>query len=198
MVDSHETIGHLFRQRRRQKKWTQADVAQQIGSKQSQISSFENGNEHALAREKVTALAKLLHISEERLLARPINDKPACGFCTNRHCPTSFPYVRGEVVVFRPTFLKSNRPYCRWCGEPMRYDCSECQAPIEEGLNCTACGAEYLDHVHVDNLDAGNDPETWARQQRKDNAALTTTRRPSEPGQNQPKQPESKEAANHT
>ena len=60
--ETPSTVGELIRAARRDKSMTQIELAELAGTSQSQLSSFESGRSGALAREKISEVAKILNI----------------------------------------------------------------------------------------------------------------------------------------
>jgi len=168
-------IGRRFRQKRRELGITQNIAAQRVRTSQSQVSAFENGNDKALSRTKVEALAKLLGVDLEELLSRQIQDRPALKCCTNPECPGNMPFARASVIVFQPRFVKTNESHCRLCGEPLVAECANCHAAIQPGLHCGLCGAEF---VEPKTDFTGESSEAWAARVRSANQAAASFPQP--------------------
>ena len=171
MAGTFQAIGSIIRGARRKRGLTQAALAHQIGSTQPQISAFEAGRADVLAKDKILKLAEILEVNLEAVVT-PVPG--ALCYCPNADCPANDPYVIGNEVVIKPTFLRaesSRQMWCRVCGEVLERRCPDpaCNAPIARGMFCGACGQRYvvlpaeIEGQDVDQLGA------WAEARRQRN-----------------------------
>jgi transcriptional regulator with XRE-family HTH domain len=148
---------HLrFREKRRELGWSQQELAERSGVKQSAISGFERHGEaaQALSAESIQQVAEALGLtlSEADLGgARPQVVRLALFYCPNSVCPSVLPYAIGAQTAYRPRFIRAasgSRPHCVECGEVCVEQCPRCKVGISErwrGAFCPACGEAYVE-----------------------------------------------------
>ena len=138
-----------LRDARRQKGWTQVQLADAIGATQPAISMFEAGAAEALSQEKVNAIADALGV-DRALVAlgraprgRP-RRSPRLWYCPNPGCLTNLPCEIDGALRYVPSVVRATaeRLRCAYCGEPLLERCPHCNAPVAEGAFCTGieCG----------------------------------------------------------
>jgi transcriptional regulator with XRE-family HTH domain len=138
-------LGVEMRRSRVAKNLTQARVGALVGASQSQISSFEAGDEHALAGDKVAKFAELIGFDmsafDEALRAAAATT----AWCANPNCPTNEPYLIAERVALRPRMVDATRQrFCVFCGDELQKQCPRCGASASAGAFCSACGAPLV------------------------------------------------------
>ena len=180
-VSSVSSLFRVLRQARRQRGWTQSDVAERLGCRQSAVSMMERGRQGALSRSKLLELARLLDVEPGAIDSAgdggvPVEVVAKC--CPDPDCLSNVPYVvAGEVRLFPRlhSAVEDDTTYCTWCGEVLISRCpkAECGARVRSGSCCARCGSAY---VPGDGVVEGESPEVWAqgrRDQLRDLLALT-------------------------
>lgn len=175
-------FGQVFRDARRAKRLTGAQLAKMAGCTQSAISQFEGGRRIALRRETVEKICGILGIELPPELAdgasgAPVQDMaPAVdaaqreAYCPNPGCPSNVPYEVDGALAFMPRRQPDpGAAYCPWCGEVLVRECPECGAPATRTAFCTACGKRRIEAP-------GDvpDPAAWAGRRRAEIAALAS------------------------
>lgn len=173
-------FGSVFRDARRAKCLTGAQLAKMAGCTQSAISQFEGGKRTALRHETVEKICGILGIEMPAELgegAAQAGEPVAthCGgaalrepFCPNPGCPSNVPFVVDGAVAFMP--VRQPDPgavFCPWCGEVLQRECPQCGAPTTQAAFCPQCGAR-----RVDPPEGIADPAGWAASRRAEIAEL--------------------------
>lgn len=163
-----------MRAARRAAHWSQAELAERAGCRQSQLSAFESGARGKVSRDTIAKLAALLGLQAPSgdgaaaaglLPAAPV----ALARCPNFECLSNLPYRTGGDLLFLPLGLAGNGTHCALCGEVLQRTCPHCGAPIlAHGGCCGACGLPLV------SLPEGfaHDPAAWADAQRAAVVAL--------------------------
>ncbi len=167
MTASDPQLRDRLREARRKLGWTQARLAQAIGTSQPAISQWEAGKS-SLADATVAAIAEALGVD----LTAPPEDAPSPArstdailwFCENPACPSNVPVAVGEDVWYAPAMVRSVSAHaCTWCSGLLRASCSHCGEPVTEGIFCRnpLCGRALVAAPRVT-----GDPVAWADAQR--------------------------------
>lgn len=174
-------FGSVFREARRAKRLTGAQLARMAGCTQSAISQFEGGKRIALRRETIEKICGILEMEMPAELAEGAQEATPpspCGevrdgvrreaYCPNPGCPSNVPYaVDGELAFMPRRQPDPGAAYCPWCGEVLARECPECGAPATRSAFCTACGRRRIEAM--ENI---ADPAGWAERRRAEIAAL--------------------------
>lgn len=160
-----------FRKRRQERGLTQSELAREANCSQSAVSMFEAGRSHALSQERLVALAQILELDTEAVVAQFSEPGAAASlvlkYCSTDECPSNIPYVVRGQLCFRPTMVKADaaeQSRCRECGDILESRCPNpaCGLPAEEGSYCGTCGTAY---VPVTRASTRSDDQ-WADEQR--------------------------------
>lgn len=154
---SKHLLGEQVQLERRRLGMTQADLANQVGSTQSQISLLERGQVGAVSTETLERITSLLEISKSK------TSSPAStgGYCPNPLCcaavrqKDSFGFLDGTIYrlespkyTLNPWF--SQTAYCKHCGTKMQKSCPDCGNEIPSGgCHCDTCGVPFIGLAHA-------------------------------------------------
>ena len=163
---------HLqVRTARRAAHWSQTELAEKAGCRQSQLSAFEAGVAGKVSRETIAKLADLLGLEAPAAgaAAAPAAAPGARARCPNFECPSNLPYRVGGQLLFLPLGTAGSGVHCAICGEVLVRACPRCGAPIHaHGGCCEACGAPLVEMPEG----FAPDPDAWAESQRAAVVAL--------------------------
>ncbi len=153
---------------------TQAELAEQVGATQPQISGLEHGRTDVLSEAKIRRVAELLEIPADVVFlpegasapASPTEPASAAvlAYCPSHDCPTALDYPLAGQVVYKPTFTPVapvGPTWCNACGAVLERHCPNCRKSVQPGLNCPACGNAFITPTA---LPANHDPAQVARQ----------------------------------
>jgi transcriptional regulator with XRE-family HTH domain len=159
-------LARRLRDARRGRGLTQADLARQVGCRQSAVSMMERGRSDALSRENLGRLAALLGVTLD--VGADGNGAAPAGraYCPQAGCPANVPYAVEGEVLFWPSGPQPapGARCCAHCGEVLARNCPSCGAPASAGACCTACGAPYV----AAPPEAAGSAESWSETRRKD------------------------------
>jgi len=170
MSEELRQIFEAVRQKRKEKGFTQSQLAKEAGCTQSAISMFEAGRSDALAGKTVQRIGEILGIDLSSLSQAssggPAQVEGSVKYCPVDECLSNVPYVVRGRLCFMPAMWEtvSGETTCRFCGELLESECpnEECRAPLVKGSFCPACGSPYVSPgVNV------SDPIEWADAQRQ-------------------------------
>lgn len=156
MVRLSPEICLKIKEARRAAKFSQSEVAAEVGCKQSALSMFENGDGTKLNAEVINRLSKKFGISLESE-ATDVKPVPVMlpqpeqvvmrGFCPNAHCPSNQAYEIDGRTFVRPNRVVADPVggrFCALCGEVLEKHCPNCGAPVHDGAICSLCGEPYV------------------------------------------------------
>lgn len=139
---------------RREAGLSQADLASEVGCKQSALSMFEQGDGTKLNDDVIERIAKKFNLSFQNLspsadsqVQTILPSTSIRGFCPNPHCPTNSAYFVEEMRLFRPDREMADPvggKFCAMCGEVLERKCPSCGAPVHAGAVCSFCGQPYI------------------------------------------------------
>ena len=134
---------------RRERGWTQEDLAQKIGGGLSQpvVSQLESGNFRRVSKGQLLRISELLGLDDEQLVGAKEHDPKAFAYCKNAACLSQDTYAMGAEVVFKISViaLMSRRTrFCLMCGERLVLACPNCKALPVDGVFCPACGKPFV------------------------------------------------------
>jgi transcriptional regulator with XRE-family HTH domain len=173
--DSHIIFKHqAVREARQDAGLTQAELAEQVGVKQSAVCQFEAGKPQVLKSETVTRMAEVLGIDLSKYEDGGQQQRQHAGelvlkYCSNDICIRSRPYRVGSDICFMPAMVASpshEKTHCDSCREVLADHCpnSDCKAHLFQGAFCPKCGTVYVPLAH----DLPDDVESWLRDRRED------------------------------
>jgi transcriptional regulator with XRE-family HTH domain len=147
-------ISSLIRRRRRELNLTQAQLAELVGTNQSQVSSLERGDLMAVRREVLDRIVQALGLEELVDLAHTRTATKNLRYCRNPACPCHTHIAQDEITCILPRIRKTADDFCRACGTPMSDTCLNpgCCESVRLGMHCPSCGAAYIEpmrHQHT-------------------------------------------------
>jgi transcriptional regulator with XRE-family HTH domain len=130
---------------------SQSELAERVGSSQSQISRLEKGQSSVVSDSVLRQILEFLEIDVSALeettneMATPL----VLAYCTNGGCVKATPFANGMDLGIRPHFLEANQlqAHCPYCSAGLGFTCPnpECNAPLNSGISfCASCGIRYV------------------------------------------------------
>ena len=166
---------HLqVRAARRAAHWSQTELAERAGCRQSQLSAFEAGVRGKVSRETIIKFAELLGLgkpdeSAATAVARSGAVFAALARCPDFSCPSNLPYFAGDRLLFLPLGTAGAGTHCAICGEVLVRACPHCgESILAHGGCCGSCGLPLVEIPEG----AVADPRAWAEAQRATAVAL--------------------------
>ncbi len=143
----------VLREARNRSGLKQTELAEQIGTSQSQISQFEGGRTDALSTEKIVRLAEALGVDPDEVLGPsiPYRRDAKVFFCPNPNCLAGKLRRLGNRNVVHPSFqtgpTTAESMWCVACTDALEVTCGGqgCGKPaVANATCCPFCGRVYV------------------------------------------------------
>lgn len=142
----------IIRSGRKEKKFTQAELAKLTGVSQSAIALLESG-QRAVSHE---IIEKILDILGKKNDITILTKSSIYGICVNPACMHNQRLLLNGHKLILPTLVKHPGNFCKHCHSDICLKCHNCSEPIpgDIAIYCETCGEAWITTELLGDIDA--------------------------------------------